>query len=187
MSTALDEKDFLKAEIPGLGANDICIGIAETAPEASVQHQIEERFNRVASRYSSATLIFLSGTGLEGYQADTLNYLRKLDVTILPPAFFFDTLFKWDTSRSVASAAKGLADSGEAQEPLRVKQPFVIPAENKQGDDLAEYLLITGCFTMGCRLDRLNIDTASRRRRPPNVQAAFPLGESIQYLRPDPL
>ena len=106
----LDEKDFLKAEIPGL-ANDICIGIAETAPEASVQHQIEERFNRVASRYSSATLIFLSGTGLEGYQADTLNYLRKLDVTILPPAFFFDTLFKWDTSRSVASAAKRLSEN----------------------------------------------------------------------------
>ena len=34
---------------------------------------------------------------------------------------------------------------------------------------------------------KLTIDTASRRRRGPSVQAAFPLGESIQYLRPDPL
>ena len=138
----LDEKDFLKAEKPGLGTSDItCIGIAEMAPETSAQHQIEERFNRVASGYSSATLIFLSKTGAEGYQANTLNHLRKLKVKILPPAFFFDTLFKWDTSRSVASTARGLADSAEAQEPLRVKQPFVIPASNKQGEDLAEYLL----------------------------------------------
>ena len=135
----LDEKDFLKAEMPGL-VDDICIGIVEEAPEASAQHQIEERFNRVASGNSDATLIFLR-TGTERYQADTLNYLRKLKVKILQPAFFFDNLFTWDTHRSAASAALGLAESGESHEPLRVKQPFVIPAFNKQGDDLAEYLL----------------------------------------------
>ena len=142
--SSLNEKDFLKAEKPeDLGGDNsiTCIGIAESPPEESAQHLIEERFKRVSGRYPTATLQFLSGTGTSGYQASTTDYLqRKLKVKIYPPALFFDTLFKWDTSRA-ASAVRNLANRGAKAELLRVKQPFVIPAFNKQGDDLAEYLL----------------------------------------------
>ena len=65
---------------------------------------------------------------------------RDLKVTILPPAFFFDTLFKYDSNRSAASIVKNLADSGGDQEPQRVKQPFALDGE-KQEQDLSEYLL----------------------------------------------
>ncbi len=107
----LDEKDFLKAEEPdiGGGTRTNCIGIAEEPPEPSAQHLIEERFKRVASEHKGATLKFLSKTGTGGYQADTIENLRKRKVKILPPVLFFDTLFKWDTNRSAASAARNLA------------------------------------------------------------------------------
>ena len=143
VSTYQSEQDFLIAKKPDLGgASSItCVGIAEKTPESSAQHQIENRFARVAREFPNATLKFLSGTGTRGYQAQITDHLRRrLKVSILPPAFFFDTLFKYDNDRSVASTVKNLADSGEAQEPLRVKQPFRL-ASGEQGDDLAEYLL----------------------------------------------
>ena len=138
----LDEQDFLIAKRPHLGGayNITCIGIAEKPPEASAQHLIVERFKKLTSRYPTATLTFLSGT-IGGYQTDTIDSLRTLRVSTLTPAFFFDSLFKYDNNPDAASTIKALADSGKAQETMRVKQPFVISESGEEGDDLAEYLL----------------------------------------------
>lgn len=137
------EQDFLLAAKPDIGgASSItCVGIAEKPPESSAQYQIEERFERVAREFPNATLKFLSGTGTGGYQAQITDHLRRhLKVSILPPALFFDTPFKYDNDNNAASTVRNLANRGDAQEPLRVKQPFRL-ASGEQGDDLAEYLL----------------------------------------------
>ena len=162
----LDERDFLIAKRPDLGGTDAitCIGIAENPPEASAQHLIVERFERVARRYPTATLKFLSGT-TGGYQDDIRGDLRDLRVSFLTPALFFDTPFKYDyevadreqaqevadreqaqrerrtRQRHAASEVTGLAHRGSDQEPIRVKQPFVVSESGEEGDDLAEYLL----------------------------------------------
>ena len=137
------EKDFLLARKPDLGgvSSITCVGVADRQLAPSEQSQIQNRFERVAREFPNATLKFLSMTGTGGYQAHVTDYLRRsLKVSILPPAFFFDTLFKYDNDTSVASTVKDLADSGRDQESLRVKQPFRLESGD-QGDDLAEYLL----------------------------------------------
>lgn len=137
------ERDFLVARKPDLGGDSsiTCLGVVERPQEPSEQYQIESRFERMAREHPSATLKLLSMTGTGGYQAHVTDNLRRsLNVKILPPAFFFDTLFKYDNDGSVASTVKDLADSGKKQEPLRVKQPYRLESGD-QGDDLAEYLL----------------------------------------------
>lgn len=137
----LDEKGFLKTEQPDIGDTNIitCIGIDEKIPEESAQHLIVDRFDRVASQHPTASLIFLS-PGTASYLSVVTDQLRHRKVSILPPALFFDTLFKYDTNFNAATAVKKLADEGKAQEKLGVKQPFRL-ASGERGDDITEYLL----------------------------------------------
>ena len=139
------EPDFLIAEKPDLGESSItCVGVAEGTPEYSAQHLIVERFERVARVYPTATLKFLYSPsvtiGAPHLTDIIIDDLRNLKVSTLSPAFFFDTLFTYDSNRSAASIVKDLAENGRKQERLRVKQPYRL-ASGEQGEDLAEYLL----------------------------------------------
>lgn len=126
------------------------------------------RFDEAARTDPTASKFLVVPT-LEGlsrqFREGVLQWYR---VNIRTRVQFFDTDFKWDTSREAPSAARDLRDKGEVERQKRVAQPYTREGTQESGEDL---------------LEALRIATRSRRKQDKSVQIVIgPAGIGKSYL-----
>ncbi len=129
-------RDQLIARQPGLGGRtDVtCVWVVSNEelarrPQELIESDLLDRFADATEEHVGARFHFVVPS-TEGFSTEFRQLAGQAGVRMQPPAYFFDTPFRWEQARGAATILRALANEAEENEPHRVLQPF-----GKAGDE----------------------------------------------------